>query len=204
MDTAMFKRLFDKNDINLYKFRENVIKECGGTSGDVLIDYTLSKLKQKYPNNLKIEDLYRYTNKKWNLTNFDHIDTYWIDNEISCISGAVLYNNWIKGAVYHYNLKKYSVQNRTLFFQDNGMLDRLINYAVDKDLDGVFISIYPHNYKLNALVHRMKNNQSIPTTGNLEKIRSMKYYGSKIINNVQQEIFYYKIKNEFNSDIVLQ
>jgi hypothetical protein len=200
----MFKRIFNKEDNNLLAFRRNVILECNGDPLDAEVDYFYSKLKEKYKNNPKIEDIYRYTNKKWNETNFDHVDTYWINNEISCISGSVIYNNWIKGAVYHYNLKKYSVQTRTLFFQDNGMLDRLIEYANDKNLDGVFISIYPHNYKLSALVTRMKNDLSIPTTGNLNKIRSMKYYGSNVINNVSQEIFYYPIKCEFNSDIILQ
>jgi hypothetical protein len=200
----MFKRLFTKTDVNLTNFRKAVLQECNADVSDVFCNYTYTVLKEKYQNNLKFEDIYRYTNKKWNSTNFDHIDTYWVDNEISCISGAVLYNNWIKGAVYHYNLKKYSVQTRTLFFQDNGMLDRLIEYACDKNLDGVFISIYPHNYKLTSLVNRMKNNLSIPTTGNLNKIRSMKYYGSNVINNVSQEIFYYPIKCEFNSDIILQ
>jgi hypothetical protein len=193
MGEQMYARL-NSNDPSLTKFRRNVMLECGADPDDTLVDYTFSNLSKKYQGNPRIEDIYRYTKLKWDSTHFDHVDTHWVDDEVSCISGAVRYGSWIKGAVYHYNLRKYSIENRTLLFKDGGMLDRLIAYAEELGLDGVFISVYPHNQKLKSLVKRLKNGLSIPTTGNLEKIRSLRYHGVETINNIQQEIFYHPMK----------
>lgn len=198
-----FNRFFDKGDPKLLEFRMNVIEECGGDKLDADVEYSYSEIMNKYSNNDRVEDIFRYTKKKWMLTSFDHIDTYMIDGQISCMSGAVIYKSWIKGAVYHFNLRRYSVYNRTLFFRDDGMFDRLVEYATMKGLNGVFISIYPHNQKLRYLTNRLIYGKSIPTTGNLSKIRDMRYHGDRNINGVMQSVFVYPITAEFDDTVLM-
>ena len=165
--------------------------ECGGNADHISLigSYKTILTSLEADGTTAIEDAYRYTDQKWGKTNFDHIDAYYVNNEISCISGVMQYGEWMKGAVYHYNLKKYSVHNRTLFFSDGGMLDRLADYAKQQNKLGVFISIWPHEPKLSALCKRLKENRSIPTTGNLSKIRSMIYQGTTEIQGVPQDVF---------------
>lgn len=192
----MFYRIFNKNDTSLLRFRQAVVRECGGDIEDATTNYTYDGLSRKYGRNQNTENMYRYTNFKWNSTNFDHIDTYWVnDDDISCISGAIITKGWIKGAIFHYNLREFSTHNRTIFFRDGGMLDRLVDYAVMRDLLGVYISIFPHEPKLQALCKRLREGRSIPTTGNLEKIRSMKYVGTYMYNGVDQDFFALPIRD---------
>jgi hypothetical protein len=186
------KRIYNKNYNDLYKFRISAIEECGGNAKHVIMQSShknIIKVLKEYGVH-RIEDIYRFTNSKWQTTDFDFIDAHYAeDGNITNISGAKQYNNWLRGGIYHFGLKAYSKQYPSVLFQNNGHLQRLIDYCKEENLNGVFISIYPHTTRLQALCRALKSGTSIPTTGDINLIRRLKYAGTHTFNNVEQEFF---------------
>ena len=176
---------------DLTEFRKKAIEECGGSAD--MVHYKGSHknfmlmLEQKGIE--RKEDIYRFTDEKWFRTKFDHIDCHYVEDKISCISGVVDVDGWMKTAVYHFNLREYSRKYPSRLFWKGGFLDRLIDYSKGSK-KGVFISIYPHNNALKALCKKLKDGTGIPTeTNNHELIRALKYRGTHMYNDVEQDFF---------------
>ena len=185
-------RIFDKNHNDLTKFRISAIEECGGRAEQLTLTGSYKDIINKLEKHgaHRPEDIYRFIDEKWNRTNFDHVDVnYADDGNITNISGALVYNNWMRGAIYHFGLRKYSKQYPTILFRHEGQLGRLMEYSKNKKLDGIFISIYPHEKRLETLCHRLKENKGIPTAGDIDLIRLLNYRGNHMFNNVLQEFF---------------
>lgn len=186
----MMKRIFDKHHPDLIEFRERAIIECGGTKEHLTYTGYHSKFMQMLDVKRK-EDIYRFTDEKWNRTEFDHIDCHYADDgKITSISGALQYGQWMRGGIYHFALKEYTKKYPSRLFWKQGHLERLYSYALEKDLNGVFISIYPHDRRLQALCKKLKDGSGIPTpTNNYKLIRALKYRGNHVFNDVPQEFF---------------
>lgn len=186
-----FVRIFDQNNVDLRKFRVQAIQECGGTSSDIHLNggykKIISELKTRELD--RFEDIYKYTDEKWNQVEFDHIDTLYLENEIVCISGVKIYGKWARGAMFYFGLKEHRIRHASAFFRDNGGLDRLKEYSLSKGSDGIFISIYPHNNPLRVLSRRLKENRGIPTSGNIKSIRELRFRGTHVFNGVEQDFF---------------
>ena len=187
------KRIYNKNHDDLYKFRISAIEECGGNARHIMMSTpypNIVKVLNEYGAN-RIEDIYRFTEGKWNSTEFDHIDCHYADDgKITSISGALQYGQWMRGGIYHFALKEYTKKYPSRLFWKQGHLERLHSYALEKGLNGVFISIYPHNRRLQALCKKLKDGSGIPTpTSNYKLIRALKYRGSHVFNGVPQEFF---------------
>ncbi|MBY0384606.1 hypothetical protein K2X05_05555, partial [bacterium] len=131
---------------------------------------------------------------KWLATEFDHIDVVYVGSDIACISGARIYKTWIRGAMFYFGLHKYRKHHGSALFKADGNFERLLSYAKEKNLHGLFISIYPHEKRLKTLCRRLKEARSIPTEGRLDLIRSLKYRGTHTFNNVCQEFFAIEIE----------
>lgn len=194
--STKYARIHQLDHPDLTEFRERAIKECGGEGLRPFRGYH-SEFKKLAPETRQ-EDIYRFTDEKWYRTHFDHIDCHYVDDKISCISGVVDCNGWMKAAVYHFNLREYAKTYPSRLFWKGGFLDRLIDYSQDKK--GVFISIYPHNNALKALCKKLKDGTGIPTeTNNHELIRSLKYKGTHLYNDVEQDFFVLEFgSNDFN------
>jgi hypothetical protein len=201
------KRIFNKDDLDLFNFRVSAIEECGGKAEHVNINLNYKSTIQilKIAGVTRIEDAYRFTAGKWNKTEFDFIDAHYsLTGEITNISGSKQYNQWMRGGMYHFGLRKYSNQYPSVLFQDSGHLVRLIEYCNKKELNGIFISIYPHENRLKALSRALKIGRSIPTSAKIELIRKLKYKGSYIFNNVLQDFFVLELKDTvFSFDDIL-
>lgn len=180
-------RVFELYHSGLTEFRKQAIIECGGT--EEYLEYSYEEIMNS--NAHRKEDIWRFANKKWYETNFDHIDCHYDDDgNITCISGAVVVGDWIKGGVYHFGLKKYAKQYPSRLFWKDGLLDRLIEYAEIRCKLGIFITIYPHERRLQTLCKKLKDGSGIATqTGNIQLIRSLKYRGLHEYNNCMQEFF---------------
>ena len=192
------KRIYNKNHDDLYKFRISAIEECGGSARHIMMSTpypNIVKVLNRYGAN-RIEDIYRFTEKKWQTTEFDFIDCHYAaDGNITNISGAKKYNKWLRGGIYHFGLKKYSIEYPSILFQPNGHLQRLVDYGIEHQLTGVFISIYPYTRRLQAFCKALKSGTSIPTTGDINLIRMLKYAGTYTFNNVEQEFFVVETTN---------
>lgn len=202
------KRIYNKNHDDLYKFRISAIEECGGDARHVMMQSSydnIVKVLNRY-GATRTEDIYRFTEGKWNSTEFDFIDCHYAnDGNISNISGAKQYNSWLRFGIYHFGLKKYSNQYPSILFQPNGHLQRVIQYGIENQLTGVFINIYPHTRRLYALCRALKSGTSIPTTGDINLIRMLKYAGTYTFNNVEQEFFTVNLNNKlFNISSILE
>lgn len=199
--TTKYVRITNLDHPDLTLFRERAIAECGGAGLRDFKGYH-SEFKKIAPLTRQ-EDIYRFTDEKWYRTEFDHIDCHYVDDKISCIAGTVNCNDWMKGAMYHFNLKEYAKTHPSRLFWKGGFLERLIDYSQDKK--GVFIYIYPHNRALVALCEKLKNGTGIPTeTNNHQLIRSLQYRGSHTYNNVQQELFAIEFADEKINPHLLQ
>jgi hypothetical protein len=192
------KRILNKDAPDLFNFRIAAIEECGGAAKHVMMSTSYNniyKVLSEYGAS-RIEDIYRFTESKWSQTKFDFIDAHYAeDGNITNISGALKYNNWIRGGIYHFGLRKYSKQYPSILFQTNGHLQRLIDYSMQQGLEGVFISIYPHVPRLRALCNALKRGTSISTTGDINLIRKLQYAGTYSFNNVPQEFFVVQLNN---------
>jgi len=182
-----YLRQFNKHHPDITKFRISAIEECGGNKE--YLNYSYEQVMNSDAH--RKEDIWRFTDIKWNETDFDHIDChYGEDGNITCISGAVIIGDWIKGAVYHFGLRKYAKQYPSRLFWPDGLLDRLIEYAEISYKLGVFITIFPHEPRLKTLCKKLKDGSGIATqTGNIQLIRSLKYRGLHEYNHCMQEFF---------------
>lgn len=190
--STKYVRIHQLDYPDLLEFRKRAVIECSGTEDMIYYRGYHSRFKKlcEELNVSRIEDIYRFTDEKWFSTKFDHIDCHYVDDKISCISGVVDVNGWMKAAVYHFNLREYAKTHPSRLFWKGGFLDRLIDYSKLLNKKGVFISIYPHNKALQALCKKLKDGTGIPTeTNNYELIRSLKYRGTHIYNHVPQDFF---------------
>lgn len=187
----MLVRIFDKNHPDLTTFRQKAIEECGGHVSHLTLTGSYSNittLLKEYGAH-RIEDIYRFTDEKWNRTGFDFIDAHYSNGVITNIAGAKQYGLWMRGAIYHFGLREYSKKHPSVLFQPNGQLDSLIKYASEKKLNGIFISIYPHESRLKALSRALKSGSGISTTGDINLIRKLTYRGTYCFNDVNQDFF---------------
>lgn len=190
---SKYCRIIDKHHPDLTAFRIQSILECGGT--EEFLNYDYKDVMNSNAN--RKEDIWRFTNIKWNDTSFDHIDCHYADDvNITCISGAVIIGDWIKGAVYHFGLRKYAKQYPSRLFWDGGFLDRLKEYALDNNKLGIFITIFPHEPRLKTLCKKLKDGSGITTQANINLIRSLKYRGTHEYNYCKQEFFAVELTNQ--------
>lgn len=200
------KRITDKNSDDLFKFRMAAIEECGGAAKHVMMQSNYKNITRilKDYGATRIEDIYRFTESKWSTTQFDFIDAHYSDNgDITNISGALQYNNWLRIGIYHFGLKKYSSMYPSVLFQPNGHLDRALDYCKNKNLDGIFISVFPHNNKLKAFSKALKKKTGISTQADINLIRKLKFKGSFVLNDVEQDFFVVELGKEFSITDIL-
>ena len=200
------RRIFNKDDPDLFKFRIAAIEECGGASKHVMMTTpynNVHKVLSEYGAS-RIEDIYRFTEGKWSKTNFDFIDAHYAeDGNITNISGSMKYGNWVRGGIYHFGLRKYSKRYPSLLFQPGGHLNRLIEYCKLESMGGIFISIYPHENRLKALSLALQCGHGITTVGDIELIRMLKYRGTYNFNGVDQDFFAIELSSSFDPKVVL-
>lgn len=192
-----FVRIKQLDHPDLIKFRKAAIVDCGGDESDITLSggHTAILEELKSRNIMEIEEIYRYTNDKWYSTEFESVDAFYVGNEIVGISGSKMYGNWMRGAMYYYQLKKTRKEHSTLFFRNKGQLPRLIEHSKILGCHGVFITIWPHSSQLKALTKRMRSGKSIPTPGNIDLIRMMKFKGISKFHGVTQDFYVHEFDN---------
>lgn len=197
----MIKIFNDHQDSSLLEFRKKVIfNDCKGFPADCLInEYNYNDLK-KIVNNESFEDGFRYTKRKFNSTPFHHMLGLELNNEICTFSGAVQHGNHMKFAIYHYLLNSYRLdeQARGILYKKNGFIDKHREIANNLNLDSLFFTIFEHNRKLQWYVKNLLNKKRHKEKYDMQNLSLVEYGGKIIYNDVEQHLFYIKLKDNFD------
>lgn len=152
------------------------------------------------------EEVYKYSNDIWNRIGFDKLYGVTINKQVVAVSGAKLYGNNIRFGMRYYVLQKYRKIIRSELWKPGGLLSHtLIDFP---EVDFSFVSIYPHNNKLQKWVDALKRKHRYGQIGNgsshLELLKTYTVYSDPIIfNGVEQYIIYRNESNRFDVESLI-
>lgn len=152
------------------------------------------------------EEVYKYSNEIWNRIGFDKLYGVTINGNVVAISGAKLYGNNIRFGMRYYVLQKYRKIVRSQLWKPGGLLSHtLIDFS---EVDFSFVSIYPHNTKLQKWVDALKRKQRYGQIGNgsehLQLLKTYTVYPDPIIlNGVAQYIIYRNESNQLDVESLI-
>lgn len=187
------ERYYDKWDFDLTHFRHKVYNELGASAS---IDFSYNELVNKFYNNKFIEEIYKFSNKKWDKTYFDCIEAIKINDQIVGISGAAIHNNSVRILMHRYSLFEFRQIANNYTWHKDGVIDQHLDYAKNINKQAIFFTIYEHNKTLKVFsnyLKKRKSNKNKPLLGKFE------YFNKPVLfNNTLQTIFYYKINSNYN------
>lgn len=191
-----FISIADKHNHSLSEFRKSVCIENGAQ--DILIG-SQSKwepINQTF-GHLNISarhELYKYSESKWNRTQFAQIEAFEVNGEICSISGCQIMKQWLRIGMHHYSLKKYRHQYRAFMYRKNGFFSRHLAFAKKNSLKGLFFSVHAHNSRLSAYIKNLKEKRFSPESEDILYIKDVRHLENTVVfNGVTQNIFYYPI-----------
>lgn len=194
-----FVSITDKHHPSLTVFRRSVCIENGAE--DILlgrcskwdaINETFGSLSVSARH-----ELYKYSESKWNRTQFSQIEAFEVDGEICSISGCQIMNQWLRIGMHHYSLKKYRHQYRAFMYRKNGFFSRHLTFAKEKGLKGLFFSVHAHNSRLSAYIKNLKEKRFSPESEEILYIKDVRHLENTVLfNGVPQNIFYYPFNDE--------
>jgi hypothetical protein len=188
---------YDKWDSNLSEFRKKLCIELGAK--DELSELSHNQLLKEFSNSEFAEEIYKFSNRKWNQTHFDCIEAIKIDNSIVGISGCAAYKNSVRILMHRYSLLSARKLANTYTWHKNGVIDRHFEYAKSENKKVIFFTIYEHSKTLNTFsryLRQRKSNKNKPLLGKFE------YFNKPVLfNNVLQNVFYYKIDSTYNFNV---
>ena len=183
----------------LVTFRDEIIIENGGTIEErkLTIDRATRMLRHEDLGQDRAEEIFKYSDIKWDETPFDHILTATSDNCVIAMSGARKMNRWLRVGMHLYVLKRARREHRSLYWREGGFLQQHVTYAREHGLDGIFMSVFAHNKHLRAFVRYMNETARTlsPHSPISPVIRDLIAHPEPVeINFVPQHIFYLTVK----------
>ena len=144
------------------------------------------------------EEVHKYSNDTWSRVGFDQLYGVTINNIVVAISGAKLYGNNIRFGMRYYVLRKYRKIVRSQLWKPDGLLDHTLKDFSSVDFS--FVSIYPHNSRLQRWVEALKRKKRYGQIGNgsehLDLLKTYTVYPTLVeLKGVDQYIIY---RNESN------
>lgn len=110
------------------------------------------------------EDIYKFSRVKWLNYEFSKVMAFVDQDEVISIAGCRPYDEYLRIGMNYYTLKSARKTWRSLLWIADGFADHSIRSA--KDSKGVFISIYPHNSKLEVWAKKLKRGSSLGQLSN--------------------------------------
>ena len=200
--SGMNIKIVNPNSIEVYNFRKEIICVDENSNEDYL--------KYDIKNNDTIpEEVWKFSKLKWESLKLDKLYAVYVDDEIAAISGAKLYGRYLSVGMMYYVLKRFRKTVRSTLWANDGMLNTAIKDFC-QDIDYSFVSIYPHNTRLEAWCRALIRGKRFGQIGNgVEHIDLLKSYtmDSKpiIFHNVPQYILYRKeTLDNISADIFLE
>lgn len=194
----------DIQDERLTNFRKKVIyNDCCNFPSDVLDTYYNYNKLQNIVNHNDFENGWRYTASKFESTKFHHILGFFYKGEIVSLSCAIKTGDYLKIGVFHYTLKNYRADFnvRGLLYRKQGFVDYHESVIKKENLKGMYLTIYPHNRQLHTYVNFLKRGPKTLENHDMSNIYRVKYSGSAIFKNVNQEVFHFDTIN--TADLLL-
>ena len=196
----MIVKIYDKFCDDLTTFRLNLLNEWDVEKK--WLDYDGSHqnlLEQKENVNNKAEDVFKISKHKWSDLKIDFFYCHYckVTKEITNISGVCNHNGWLKIGINHFALKKYAKMYPSLFFKSKGPFEKSLNFVKEYNLNGLFLSVYKHNKKLEAL-SKVYKGRGVSTPAKIDYIRMLKFAGEHEWNHVMQDFFIVEHKKKFN------
>lgn len=185
-ENFVIETIFDLNDLRLTRFRENIFAE----DLELPIEY-LDLIKD----NSHGEDAWKYCNARWNSVAFDCIEAIIENEEIVGMSGCKIYGNYLRTSMSLYLLKRVRSKYPGIKYLKGGWFERHMEYANQKQCDGMFFTVYAYSKKLKALIanHR-KRTISLVDKKHLLYMDDINEKGEYIFYGVPQTFFYYSLK----------
>ena len=178
----------------VYRFRKEII-----TVDENYADITcLEKSIERTPN--MPEEVWKFSTRKWNKIGLTQLHGVFVENELAGISGCRLYGNgkFLRLGMHYYVLKKFRKYCRSWLWKPNGMLETALKNF--NDIDYSFVTIYPHNSRLQKWCEALIRGNRYGQIGNgKEHIDLLKSYSMQdkpiYFNNVPQYVLYRQEKD---------
>lgn len=191
MSGIIVKRI-DPHSNDVVNFRKEVITQDENNDLKYLTDDI------KYNPDIP-EEVWKFSFRKWNSLNLDALYGVYHNNDLAAISGAKLYGknkNFIRVGMCYYTLKRFRniVRSSLWNLMIPAALDDFQNHR-NINIDYSFVTIYPHNNKLEIWSKKLIKKESYGQIGNgLNHIALLKSYSMEDkfikINGVLQRILY--------------
>lgn len=170
----------DTDDHRIYDFRKRIILENNGD-----LKYLTEDIK--YDPSID-EEVWKFSKRKWESLGFDSLYAAIIDNVVYAISGARTYGNYVRFGMMYYRIKNAPTELRSPLWVENGFLQMTINDLVTDTTKSYFMTIYPHNNKLQNWVTALS--QGRYRQGNTTMMKELKVHDPIIFNDCNQYIVY--------------
>lgn len=190
----------------VYNFRKEII-----TVDEKFSDTTCLEQNTKRTPSMP-EEVWKFSARKWNKIGFTQLHGVFVNNELAGISGCRLYGDkqLLRLGMHYYVLKRFRKECRSWLWKPNGMLETALDNF--NNLDYSFITIYPHNSRLqrwcDALIRGKRYGQIGNGSSHLDLLNSYSMKDKLIyFNGVPQYVLYRQEKksamlyNEMISEI---
>lgn len=179
----------------VYNFRKEIITVDEKYSDTACLEKDIDRI-ENMP-----EEVWKFSTRKWNKIGLTQLHGVFVGNELACISGSRLYgeNNLLRLGMHYYVLKRFRKVCRSWLWKPQGLIEHALkNYD---NLDYSFVTIYPHNSRLEswckALIRGKRYGQIGNGTEHLELLNSFKMQNGYIsFNGVPQYVLYRQEKNK--------
>jgi hypothetical protein len=145
-----------------------------------------------------VEDCYKFSQSKWNRTQFANIEAIIEDGRVVGISGSKMYGPYLRTSMHLYLLKRVRSRYPGIKYVRGGWFERHMDHAKSLGAAGMFFTVYGYSRKLRGLIrnHMGQNLVSLVDRQHLVMMKDISYVGTYKFNNVDQAFFYHPLKDQ--------
>lgn len=126
----------------VYNFRREIITVDENFSDTTCLEQNIERTP------FMPEEVWKFSTCKWNKIGLTELHGVFVNEELAGISGCKLYGNHrlLRLGMHYYVLKRFRKDCRSWLWKPNGMLETALRNF--DNLDYSFVTIYPHNSRL--------------------------------------------------------
>jgi len=188
-----WRTYLDKWHPDIGQFRDQVCKECGAPDSSESL--THKQTMARYGGNDGAQDIYKFSQHKWDKTEFDSIEAMLYQGQVVSISGCRAHDRSMRILMNRYTLRDFRSASNHHVWQVGGFIDRHLADATARGKAALFFTIHEHNLTLQTLAayfRKRKTNQNKPLLHRFRELNT-----DMLFNGVHQSIFYYLIDEAY-------